>query len=403
MRTCTRRKSRAATLSELASRSTAPATLPPPRSSAATCSSTRGERGDESALVPGACEVQRERSADGSREECDHEQARGNHRGDEGQHAQADRPELDGRFRRDADIGIRQGPLEPAAHPSRKPPARSARERASARARIGVPRSRASSRRRAAKPSAAIATRVMDTPPAATRAPRGGAAHARGPRLRSTRFAHAGTRGGPVRRRQRPRRPRRSPRSHGCRRPDAPRTRRRRHTPRPARARQTGGGPQSASSTSVSSRRERVGRAVGVHGGHRSVVPGVERLEHVERLATAHLSDDEAIGPHPERGAHELAHRDPAGALGVRGSCLEPHHVWLREPELGGLLDRHDALVFGNRRRERVEQRGLAGARGSRHEEVPARERPPTGGTGTRPVRPRTPRAAPRACRIAGW
>ena len=42
VRTCTRRKSRAATLSELASRSTAPATLPPPRSSAATCSSTEG-------------------------------------------------------------------------------------------------------------------------------------------------------------------------------------------------------------------------------------------------------------------------------------------------------------------------------------------------------------------------
>ena len=50
---------------------------------------------------------------------------------------------------------------------------------------------------------------------------------------------------------------------------------------------------------------ERVGRTVGVDGGHRAVVTGVERLEHVERLAAADLADDEAVGPHAQRGPHQ--------------------------------------------------------------------------------------------------
>ena len=45
--------------------------------------------------------------------------------------------------------------------------------------------------------------------------------------------------------------------------------------------------------------RERVGRAVGVKGRKGAVVTGVERLEHVERFAAPHLSDDDAIRAHP--------------------------------------------------------------------------------------------------------
>ena len=76
---------------------------------------------------------------------------------------------------------------------------------------------------------------------------------------------------------------------------------------------------------------------------------GVERLEHVERLAAADLADDDAVGPHAQRGAHEIAHRDRACALGVGRPRFEPHDVRLREAELGGLLDRDDALVGGDR------------------------------------------------------
>ena len=90
---------------------------------------------------------------------------------------------------------------------------------------------------------------------------------------------------------------------------------------------------------------ERVGRAVGVDGGHRAVVTGVERLEHVERLAAAHLADDEAVGTHAQRGPDQRPHRDPARTLGVGRTGLEPHDVRLREPELGRLLDGDHALA----------------------------------------------------------
>ena len=130
---------------------------------------------------------------------------------------------------------------------------------------------------------------------------------------------------------------------------------------------------RSASSTSVSSRDERVGRTVGVDGGQRAVVPGVERLEHVERLRAPDLADDEAVGPHAQRGPHQRAHADPAGTLGIRRPCFEPHHVRLREPQLGRLLDRDDALGGGDRAGERVQQGRLARARASGDEHVPSR------------------------------
>ena len=52
---------------------------------------------------------------------------------------------------------------------------------------------------------------------------------------------------------------------------------------------------------------QRVARAVGVRGGQRAVVAGVHGLEHVQRLAAAHLADDDAVGPHAQGVDHELA------------------------------------------------------------------------------------------------
>ena len=54
---------------------------------------------------------------------------------------------------------------------------------------------------------------------------------------------------------------------------------------------------------------ERVGGAVRVHRRQRAVVTGVARLQHVERLAAAHLADDEAIRPHAQRGARRARAR----------------------------------------------------------------------------------------------
>ena len=60
------------------------------------------------------------------------------------------------------------------------------------------------------------------------------------------------------------------------------------------------------------------------------------------------------------------------------GPALEPDDVALLQPQLGGVLDRDDALVVGDQRRQHVEQRRLAAAGAAADEDVhatPARTR----------------------------
>src|SRR5262245_29784881 len=85
---------------------------------------------------------------------------------------------------------------------------------------------------------------------------------------------------------------------------------------------------------------EHVARAVGVAGRHRAVVARVHRLEHVQRLTGAALSDDDAVGPHPEGVPDELADRDRTLAFDVRRARLERHDMLLAKLELGRVLDR---------------------------------------------------------------
>ena len=68
---------------------------------------------------------------------------------------------------------------------------------------------------------------------------------------------------------------------------------------------------------------ERVARAVGVDRGERAVVARVHRLEHVECFGAARLTDDDPVGSHTQRVAHELADLDLARTLDVRRPCLE--------------------------------------------------------------------------------
>ena len=90
---------------------------------------------------------------------------------------------------------------------------------------------------------------------------------------------------------------------------------------------------------------QRLGGAAGVDGRERAVVAGRERGQEVERLSPAHLADDDPVGAHPQRVAHEPADRHLAAALEVRRARLEPDHVRLAQPQLGGVLDRDHALV----------------------------------------------------------
>ena len=106
--------------------------------------------------------------------------------------------------------------------------------------------------------------------------------------------------------------------------------------------------------------RERVARRVRVDRGQRPVVARVHRLQHVQGLGPADLADDDPIRPHAQRIAHQIADRYLALALDVLGPRLQAQDVALVELELGCVLDRHDPLRVGDRRREGVEQRRLA-------------------------------------------
>ena len=117
---------------------------------------------------------------------------------------------------------------------------------------------------------------------------------------------------------------------------------------------------------------EHVARRVGVAGRHRAVVAGVHGLEHVERLAAAALADDDAVGPHAQGVAHQVADGDRALALDVRRPRLQRDDVLLAQLELGRVLDGDDALVVGDERRQDVEHRRLAGAGAARDEDVQA-------------------------------
>src|SRR5436190_1102621 len=95
--------------------------------------------------------------------------------------------------------------------------------------------------------------------------------------------------------------------------------------------------------------RERISRRVGVHGGERAVVARVQRLQHVQRLGTADLAHDDAVGAHAQGVTDEVADRDLALALDVLRPALQAQHVALHQPELGRVLDRDDALGVGDR------------------------------------------------------
>ena len=129
----------------------------------------------------------------------------------------------------------------------------------------------------------------------------------------------------------------------------------------------------------VAHRRQRLEPVHGVVGrvrvdrDERALVAGVERLEHVERLAAADLADDDPVGAHAQRVAHEVADRDLAAALDVGRARLERDDVRLLQPQLGVVLDRDDPLAVRDGGRQGVQQRRLAGAGAAGDDDVELR------------------------------
>ena len=59
---------------------------------------------------------------------------------------------------------------------------------------------------------------------------------------------------------------------------------------------------------------------------------GVHRLQHVEGFGAAHLADDDAVGTHAERVAHELALRHRTDAFDIGRARLHLHDMRLLQP-----------------------------------------------------------------------
>jgi len=84
------------------------------------------------------------------------------------------------------------------------------------------------------------------------------------------------------------------------------------------------------------------------------------------------VADDDAVGPHPQGVADQVADGHRALALDVGGTRLQADHVVLLELELRGVLDRDDPLVGGDEGGEHVQGGRLAGtgAAGDHHVEA---------------------------------
>ncbi len=121
--------------------------------------------------------------------------------------------------------------------------------------------------------------------------------------------------------------------------------------------------------------RERVARGVGVHGGHRAVMAGVHRLQHVERFGAANLADDDPVRTHPQRVAHERALIDLPAPLDIRRPRFERDDVVLLQLEFGRILDGDDPFGVVDHPGQRVEERRLARAGAAGHDDVQAAAR----------------------------
>src|SRR5688500_14983493 len=99
-------------------------------------------------------------------------------------------------------------------------------------------------------------------------------------------------------------------------------------------------------------------------------MPGVHGLQHVERLATSTLADNDPVRTHAKSVAHQISNGDLASSFYVRRSSLEGQNVRLRQLQLGSVFDGDDALRACYVLRECVEEGRLARARATGHDDV---------------------------------
>src|SRR6266702_227179 len=85
--------------------------------------------------------------------------------------------------------------------------------------------------------------------------------------------------------------------------------------------------------------RDGVAGIVGMDRCDGPIMPGVHCLQHVERLFSANLAQDDAVGAHAQRVDHEFALADSALPFEVGRTALEPGDMLLLDLEFGGIFD----------------------------------------------------------------
>ena len=73
---------------------------------------------------------------------------------------------------------------------------------------------------------------------------------------------------------------------------------------------------------------------------------GVHGLQHVHHLGAPNLAHHDAVGPHAQAVADQLADGDRAAAVKAALARLQPHDVRMVQRQFGGVLHRHHALGF---------------------------------------------------------
>jgi hypothetical protein len=116
---------------------------------------------------------------------------------------------------------------------------------------------------------------------------------------------------------------------------------------------------------------ERVRGRVRVHGGQRSVVARVESGQEVQGFAPPHFTDHDAVRPHAERVAKQVANRHLSPSLDARRPALQPHHVVLAQAKLCRILESDHPLGMADVGREGIEEGRLSGSRPSRDHDAP--------------------------------
>ena len=117
---------------------------------------------------------------------------------------------------------------------------------------------------------------------------------------------------------------------------------------------------------------QHVARRVRMHRSEGSLMTGIHSLQHVERLGGLDLADDDTVGPHAQRVAHQVANGDGARSLDICGTALKGDDVALLELKLSRVLDGDDALGVRNEARQNVEQRRFTATRSSGNDDIGA-------------------------------